>query len=327
MDIQFVEDPRQMDYRQAADLLSAFGPAPKKQDPTRTESAFRQSTGVFAAVDGSRTVAVGRVLSDRYAWTLVADFAFLPEYREAGALLLERIKTVYQGHELYTWTDPEKISFFESHGFRRSRNSFTWAGENEEALDPALPVDRYYLPVGYRFECEFYPQPGRFLRGTKGTARKESCRVLFSESAENLDFGRLNEILVLAFGGRPRSESVTRDTFLNSRYLEFVYDGDKLVGCARAESDGVAQGFILNVAVDPAWQGVGLGWEVVRRLSDQMKGQNIFLNTHPGGVGFYNRKGFRRLKTALLLPAHPDMPPEVSRGFLLPEGYRFPDEF
>lgn len=61
------------------------------------------------------------------------------------------------------------------------------------------------------------------------------------------------------------------------------------------------------------------------KLSRQMKDQNIFLNTHPGGVGFYNQKGFRRNKTALLLPAH-EMPDEIKKGFCLPRGYRFSDE-
>ena len=69
-----------------------------------------------------------------------------------------------------------------------------------------------------------------------------------------------------------------------------------------------------------------VGWEVIDRLAAQMKGQNIFLNTHPGGVGFYNRKGFRRNKTALLYPAHPDMPEEAAKGFVLPKGFRFADE-
>lgn len=50
-----------------------------------------------------------------------------------------------------------------------------------------------------------------------------------------------------------------------------------------------------------------------------------FLNTHPGGVGFYNQKGFRRNKTALLLQAH-EMPDEIKKGFCLPRGYRFSDE-
>ena len=141
-----------------------------------------------------------------------------------------------------------------------------------------------------------------------------------------MDFARLNTVLSQAFGGKERDAGITRETFENSPFVSFAFDGDKLVGCARAESDGVAQGLILNVAVDPDYQGLHIGQEVVDRLAAQMKGQNLFLNTHPGGVGFYNRRGYRRNKTAMLCPAHPDMPAEAARGFILPKGYRFADE-
>ena len=145
-------------------------------------------------------------------------------------------------------------------------------------------------------------------------------------AGKGIDYARLNELLSLAFGGRPRDGKITRRTFENSPYTEYAYDGGKLIGCARAESDGVSQGLILNVAVDPEYQGLHIGMETVARLAAQMKGQNLFLNTHPGGVGFYSREGFRRNRTALLLPAHPDMPPETAAGFILPKGYRFDGE-
>ena len=148
----------------------------------------------------------------------------------------------------------------------------------------------------------------------------------FTETLEGVDFARLNTVLSQAFGGKERDAGITRETFENSPLVSFAFDGDKLVGCARAESDGVAQGLILNVAVDPEYQGLHIGQEVVDRLAARMKGQNLFLNTHPGGVGFYNRRGYRRNKTAMLCPAHPDMPAETARGFILPKGYRFADE-
>ena len=151
-------------------------------------------------------------------------------------------------------------------------------------------------------------------------------RLGFLVTMDRIDYDRLNELLTQAFGGRERDAVVTREAFENSPYVEFAFDGCKLIGCARAESDGISQGLILNVAIDPGYQGLHIGQEIVDRLAAQMKGQNLFLNTHPGGVGFYNRKGFRRNKTAMLYPAHPDMPPEVAAGFVLPKGYRFADE-
>ena len=327
MSIQYLDNPGAMDFGQISTLLTEYGAGRSELDRTGAEKAFANSAYALCATDGEKVVAVGRALSDRRAWTLITDVTVLPEYRDRGigSELLEQITDRFKGHELFTWTAPDQIPFFESHGFKRSKNSFTYAGEDGKALDPELLKRGFFLPAGYRFESEFYPNPGRFPTGRKNRVGADFHPV-FSETTDGVDFSRLNEILGLAFGGRERDEQVTRETFGNSPFVEFVHDGGKLVGGARAESDGVIQGFVLNVAVDPAYQGLRLGWETVKRLADQMKGQNIFLNTHPGGVGFYNRQGFRRNRTALVYPAHPDMPEEAARGFVLPVGYRFPDE-
>ena len=193
-------------------------------------------------------------------------------------------------------------------------------------MDSRLPEQEFFLPRGYWFEGEKDAPTGDFPRGRKSTLDRDSVHLSFTDTTEDVDFIRLNELLSLAFGGKERDAEVTRITFENSRYTAFAFDGGKLVGCARAESDGVSQGLILNVAVDPEYQGLHIGQETVHRLAAQMKGQNLFLNTHPGGVGFYNREGFRRNKTAMLFPAHPDMPAAMAGGFMLPKGYRFDDE-
>lgn len=316
------------DFAGAAKVLAGTVKAREDWDERKTREAFRGSAFAVYALDGEKVVGVGRALSDGYAWTLVTDVAVLPEYRRQGigGGILERIRERFRGHELFTCTYAEAIPFFEAHGFRRSRNSFTYAGKAGEALDGRLPEQEFFLPRGYWFEGEKDAPAGGFPRGKKSGRSRDSVALSFTDTAEGVDFTRLNELLCLAFGGRERDPEVTRITFENSRYTAFAYDGGKLVGCARAESDGVSQGLILNVAVDPEYQGLHIGQETVERLAAQMKGQSLFLNTHPGGVGFYNREGFRRNKTAMLFPAHPDMPEEKARGFMLPEGYRFADE-
>lgn len=321
-------DGRDIDFAQAAEVLARSMEIREDWDEAKTREAFLNSSYAASIRDGNRTVAVGRAISDNHAWTLILDVAVLPEYREQGigGELLERMKERFRGHELFTYTYADFIPFFEDHGFKRSRNSFAYAGEKDGEIDSRLLAKGFFLPAGYRFESESAPAAGNFPTGRKSTLDRDSVRPVYTEQREGLDYSRLNELLSLAFGGRERDPEVTRETFENSRYVEFALDGDKLIGCARAESDGVSQGFILNVAVDPAYQGLHIGREITSRLSAQMKGQNIFLNTHPGGVGFYNREGFRRNKTAMLYPAHPDMPEEIAKGFVLPKGYRFADE-
>ena len=327
MDIRYT-DSRDVDYGQVSKVLSSSIGIRNDWDEEKAKKAFLNSSYAVFARDGDRIVGTGRALSDNKAWTLITDVAVLPAYRRQGigGELLEQIKRHFRGHELFTYTYGQEILFFEEHGFKRSRNSFTYAGEADRAIDSRLLEQGFFLPVGYRFEREFDAPTGNFPKGKKSRLNRDSLRLSFRETYDGVDYSRLNELLSLAFGGKQRDAEVTREAFENSRYVEFAFDGSKLIGCARAESDGVSQGLILNVAIDPEYQGLHIGQEVVDRLAAQMEGQNLFLNTHPGGVGFYNRKGFRRNKTAMLYPAHPDMPPEVAAGFVLPEGYRFADE-
>ena len=307
MSIEYT-DSRNVNFGQVAKVLAGTMKARKDWDEVKTREAFLNSAYAVYALDGEQVTAVGRALSDGYAWTLITDVAVLPEYRRQGigSGILERIREHFRGHELFTYTYAEQIPFFEEHGFRRSRNSFTYAGQGGEAIDRRLPEEEFFLPAGYWFEGERNAPAGNFPKGKKSALNRDHLAISYTDRTEGIDYARLNELLSLAFGGRPRDEAVTRKTFDNSPYTEYAYDGGKLIGCARAESDGVSQGLILNVAVDPEYQGLHIGMETVARLAAQMKGQN--------------------LRTALLLPAHPDMPPETAAGFILPKGYRFDGE-
>ena len=287
MSIRYTDD-WSVDFGQVSKVLSASIGIRDDWDEKKTREAFRNSSYAVYALDGDKIVGTVRALSDNKAWTLIVDAAVLLDYRKQGigGRLIEQIKEHFRDHELFTYT----------------------------------------LPVGYRFEREFDAPAGNFPKGKKSGLNRNSLRLGFSETTDRIDYDRLNELLTQAFGGRERDAVVTREAFENSPYVEFAFDGCKLIGCARAESDGISQGLILNVAIDPGYQGLHIGQEVVDRLAVQMEGQNLFLNTHPGGVGFYNRRGYRRNKTAMLCPAHPDMPAEAARGFILPKGYRFADE-
>lgn len=292
-------------------------------------SSEGRNTEVFRALWGERVVGTARAVSDGLEWTYLSGPSVLPEHRRqgVGTDLVRRALARFQGHEIFTCTSRETIPFFENLGFKRSKNSFTYAGSKGEYLIPCAPLQEYYLPLGYRYESEFYPFAGNFPVGKKNRLSRDIVQVTYSRELDGVDMEELNRLLIRAFGGEDRAPEVTAAAFKDSRYLSFAHDGERLIGCARAVSDGVSQALILNVAVDPDYQGLHLGQKILEQLCEPMKGQNIFLNTHPGGVGFYNQPPFRRNKTALLYQAHPDMPEEVARGFVLPKGYKFEDEY
>ena len=119
-----------------------------------------------------------------------------------------------------------------------------------------------------------------------------------------------------------------KKAFSNSGAVVFVYDGKRIIGVARALTDGLFQAAIYNVALEEEYQGRGIGREMIRHLLEQLKGQNVILYTHPRTVLMYEKLGFRRAKTALELfegePSH--LAWMEDEGFFLPKDYRFEDE-
>jgi ribosomal protein S18 acetylase RimI-like enzyme len=74
-----------------------------------------------------------------------------------------------------------------------------------------------------------------------------------------------------------------------------LWDGERLVGYARALSDGVYRALLEDVIVDEAYRGRGLGDRLIRELVTQLEGvEEIFLNTRPHLIAFYERFGFKR---------------------------------
>ena len=65
---------------------------------------------------------------------------------------------------------------------------------------------------------------------------------------ENVDYQAVADILD-HFGLSHFDAATEEKIFKNSYATAFIYDGDQVVGCARAISDGVCQAAIYNVAL------------------------------------------------------------------------------
>jgi ribosomal protein S18 acetylase RimI-like enzyme len=74
---------------------------------------------------------------------------------------------------------------------------------------------------------------------------------------------------------------------------------DQLVGFGRAISDGAYQAAIYDCAVSEAYQGRGLGKLIIKELLAKIPGCNVILYATPGKEGFYEKLGFRKMKTGL----------------------------
>ena len=141
---------------------------------------------------------------------------------------------------------------------------------------------------------------------------------------DNVDWQAVADLL--SFYGLSHLSAGDQETvFKNSAVVAFIYDGDRLVGCGRALSDGVCQAAVYNIALEEKYHGRQLGRLLIDSILKQVEGQTVILYTHPQTVAMYEKFGFRRQKTGFVLFAGGE---ERARhmeemDFLLPKGYRF----
>ena len=84
-------------------------------------------------------------------------------------------------------------------------------------------------------------------------------------------------------------------TVLDRSLCAEAWQGDRLVGFARAITDGITRAFIEDVVVDEALRGQGIGAELVTQLVAHLENvEELTLICADERVAFYERLGFER---------------------------------
>jgi aralkylamine N-acetyltransferase len=126
-----------------------------------------------------------------------------------------------------------------------------------------------------------------------------------TDDVSAIDWDRLAFVFKMAPLGE-RDPAKLREAFLNSGVRCFVWHEEELIGAGRAITDGVAYAAIFDVVVLPAYQGKGIGKQIMLFLGERSKAANIILHATPGKEEFYRKLGFRRMKTAMGRFADPE---------------------
>lgn len=120
------------------------------------------------------------------------------------------------------------------------------------------------------------------------------------QDCAHVDWSLVSEMLK-SVGMAYHEPDVHKRAFEASHSTVFVYHADTLVGFGRALSDGEYQAAIYDVAVRPTLQGKGIGKLIIQTLLNRMPRCNVMLYAAPGKDGFYQKLGFRRMKTGMAL--------------------------
>jgi ribosomal protein S18 acetylase RimI-like enzyme len=111
-----------------------------------------------------------------------------------------------------------------------------------------------------------------------------------------------------------RDPAVLERVFRGSFAVCYAYEGSRLVGAGRAISDGVTSSAIYDVVVSPDCQGRGIGRQIAQGLLSKLPPRSVMLLSVPGQRGFYERLGFKTLKTAMM--KHEDEQFFIAHGYM-----------
>lgn len=128
--------------------------------------------------------------------------------------------------------------------------------------------------------------------------------LIYQENCDNINWEEVPQLLEkvgMSFVDVERH----RISFESSFAVVFVFDKKKMVGIGRSISDGVRQSALYDIAIDPTYQGCGIGRKVIDILVNATPDCNFVLYASPGKEDFYRKLGFKKMKTGMMLFADP----------------------
>jgi len=132
---------------------------------------------------------------------------------------------------------------------------------------------------------------------------------------ENIDWSELCDLICVSpLGARDplRLKIATENSFV----VCSAYAAERIVGFGRAISDGEYQSAMYDVVVLPEYQSKGVGTLIMESLLKRLPKQaTTLVYAAPGKQVFYEKQGFRYLKTGMGLFLDPEK--SKANGYIL----------
>jgi len=154
--------------------------------------------------------------------------------------------------------------------------------------------------------------------------------ITFSTDRQKVDVPQVQHLLAIgAFWASQRTLSDLETAIQHSEPVVTAWDGERLVGFARATSDRVYRAVLWDVVIHPEYRGQGLGRTLVTTLLAHPsinQVERVYLMTS-SQQGFYERLGFTEnlTTTMVLFNRQPALPlPELERLMETPNAPALP---
>ena len=116
--------------------------------------------------------------------------------------------------------------------------------------------------------------------------------VRIDSSLAGIDWTAVRDDLAADSFDNGRSPEALRRSFEQSQHVAIARDGERVVGTARALSDGVCNAYVVDVWTASSHRRQGIATGLVQLLVDAVPGQHIGLQTDDA-QSLYEAVGFR----------------------------------
>lgn len=132
----------------------------------------------------------------------------------------------------------------------------------------------------------------------------DCSHIQFCDDKAKIDLHQLHALFNLAaFWAKDRKIEELEVAIANSNPVITAWDQKRLIGFARATSDGIYRAAIWDVVIHPDYQGAGLGRKLVQTVlahPSVSRVERVYLTT-THQQSFYERIGFQRNESTTMV--------------------------
>lgn len=217
----------------------------------------------FVLLDGTSPIAFARVLSDDFVCSWIAEFRIHPSWRGngLGKRLLTEIRERFGHTAVYVQTPSSSAEYFTRNGLLRKAKLVACS------VPPGVPD----IP--------------------RGEWAADTCRIsLTCEGVSPTALAKVYDSVGFGIRNASPEEALSR-CFGPSVFGHFAYDGDELIGMARAMSDGATVTWLAEICVRPEWQGRGVGCELLQSMCARFSHTWIYAEAFSNQIEFFQHHG------------------------------------
>jgi predicted GNAT family acetyltransferase len=122
--------------------------------------------------------------------------------------------------------------------------------------------------------------------------------IVYRMNLENVDWATLKADLIRDHFDNGRSLEQYKESFNNSFVVCMAWDGEHVVGNARALSDGVCNAYVIDVWTHSQYRHRGIATQMMNYLLEHLSGQHVYLFTEDARE-FYHKLGFKEQGTGM----------------------------